>query len=111
LCGSLSGSQASGQQIPRSPTLSVRASTAARTAARSSPRRQTKDALLPNVIAFTPGTVALWDPWFYIQNGKGIIEDIASNIIKMIVNQDFSSGLKPEPVLDYFPYLSPPPAS
>jgi len=51
------------------------------------------------------------DPWFDIQNGKGIIEDIASNIIKMIVNQDFSSGLKAEPVLDYFPYLSPPPAS
>jgi Domain of unknown function (DUF4331) len=69
------------------------------------------DALLPNVIAFTPGTIALWDPWFDIQNGKGIIEDIASNIIKMIVNQDFSSGLKPGPVLDYFPYLSPPPAS
>ena len=69
------------------------------------------DTLLPNVIAFTPGTVALWDPWFDIQNGKGIIEDIASNIIKMIVNQDFSSGLEPGPVLDYFPYLSPPPAS
>jgi hypothetical protein len=29
----------------------------------------------------------------------------------MIVNQDFSSGLEPGPVLDYFPYLSPPPAS
>jgi hypothetical protein len=69
------------------------------------------DALLPNVIAFTPGTLALWDPWFDIQNGKGIIEDIASNIIKMIVNQDFSSGLQPGPVLDYFPYLSPPPTS
>ncbi len=69
------------------------------------------DALLPNVIPFTPGTVALWDPWFDIQNGKGIIEDIASNVIKMIVNQDFSSGLKPGPVLDYFPYLSPPPTS
>ena len=69
------------------------------------------DALLPNVIGFTPGTVALWDPWFDIQNGKGIIEDIASNIIKMIVNQDFSSGLEAGPVLDYFPYLSPPPAS
>ena len=69
------------------------------------------DALLPNVIAFTPGTFALWDPWFDIQNGKGIIEDIASNIIKMIVNQDFSSGLEPGPVLDYFPYLSPPPTS
>jgi len=69
------------------------------------------DQLLPNVIAFTPGTVALWDPWFDIQNGKGIVEDIASNIIKMIVNQDFSSGLEPGPVLDYFPYLAPPPAS
>ncbi|HEY1574071.1 MAG TPA: hypothetical protein VGG05_22210 [Pseudonocardiaceae bacterium] len=68
------------------------------------------DRLLPNVITFTPGTVALWDPWFDIQNGKGIVEDIASNIIKMIVNQDFSSGLEPGPVLDYFPYLAPPPA-
>jgi hypothetical protein len=69
------------------------------------------DRLLPNVIRFVPGTVALWDPWCDIQNGKGIIEDIASNIIKMIVNQDFSSGLTPGPVLDYFPYLSPPPGS
>jgi hypothetical protein len=69
------------------------------------------DRLLPNVITFIPGTVALWDPWFDIQNGKGIVEDIASNIIKMVVNQDFSSGLKPGPVLDYFPYLSPPPGS
>ena len=25
--------------------------------------------------------------------------------------RDFSSGLEPGPVLDYFPYLSPPPAS
>jgi hypothetical protein len=67
------------------------------------------DTLLPNVITFTPGTVAFWDPWFDIQNGKGITEDIASNIIKMMVNEDFSSGLKPGPVLDYFPYLAPPP--
>jgi len=27
------------------------------------------------------------------------------------VNQDFSSGLEPGPVLDYFPYVSPPPTS
>jgi hypothetical protein len=73
--------------------------------------RRNECARLPNVIAFTLGTFALWDPWFDIQNGKGIIEDIASNIIKMIVNQDFSSGLEPGPVLDYFPYLSPPPTS
>ncbi|MFC6157210.1 DUF4331 family protein [Kribbella jiaozuonensis] len=68
------------------------------------------DKLLPNVITFTPGTVALWDPWFDSENGKGIVEDIASNVIKMIVNQDFSSGLKPAPILDYFPYLATPPA-
>jgi hypothetical protein len=38
-----------------------------------------------------------------------VTEDIASNIIKMVVNQDFSSGLELAPVLDYFPYLAPPP--
>jgi hypothetical protein len=69
------------------------------------------DTLLPNVLTFTPGTVAYWDPWFDVQNGKGLAEDIASNIIKMMVNQDFSSGLVPGPLLDYFPYLGPPPAS
>jgi hypothetical protein len=52
------------------------------------------DTLLLNVLTFTPGTVALWDPWYDARNGKGVIEDIASNIIKMIVNQDFSSGLE-----------------
>ena len=69
------------------------------------------DRLLPNVITFTPGSVAFWDPWCDVHNGKGITEDIASNIIKMVVNQDFSSGLEPGPVLDYFPYVSPPPTS
>ena len=67
------------------------------------------DQMLPDVIRFTPGKVANWEPWQGSQNGKGLREDIASNVIKMIVNQDFSSGLKPEPVLDHFPYLSPPP--
>jgi hypothetical protein len=67
------------------------------------------DMLLPNVITFTPGTVANWDPWFDVANGKGVVEDIASNIIKMILNTDFSSGLEPGPLLDYFPYLAPPP--
>jgi hypothetical protein len=67
------------------------------------------DTLLPNVLTFTPGTFALWDPWRDVRNGKGVIEDIASSIIKMVVNQDFSSGLRPGPLLDYFPYLSPPP--
>ena len=69
------------------------------------------DKLLPDVLRFTPGTVANWNPWHDVQNGKGLSEDIASNIIKMIVNQDFSSGLQPGPLLDYFPYVSPPPAN
>jgi hypothetical protein len=68
------------------------------------------DTLLPNVLTFTPGTVALWDPWCDSRSGKGLSEDIASNIIKMIVNQDFSSGLRPGPVLDYFPFVAPPAA-
>jgi hypothetical protein len=34
---------------------------------------------------------------------------IASNIIKMVVNQNFSSGLEPGALLDYFPYLAQPP--
>ncbi|MEV2210014.1 DUF4331 family protein [Streptomyces sp. NPDC050997] len=69
------------------------------------------DTLLPNVLTFTPGTVADWDPWCDLHNGKGVREDIASNIIKMIVNQDFSSGLNHGPLLDHFPYLSEPPVS
>jgi hypothetical protein len=68
------------------------------------------DRLLPNVLTFTPGTFACWDPWQDIRNGKGLIEDCASNVIKMIVNQNFSSGLKPGPLLDHFPYVSEPPA-
>jgi hypothetical protein len=53
------------------------------------------DQLLPDVIRFIPGTIANWEPWQGSQNGKGLSEDIASNVIKMIVNQDFSSGLEP----------------
>jgi hypothetical protein len=67
------------------------------------------DQMLPDVLSFTPGHVANWNPWAGDRNGKGLSEDIASNVIKMIVNQDFSSGLAPGPLLDYFPYLSPPP--
>lgn len=70
------------------------------------------DTLLPNVLRFTPGTNALWDPWHNIQNGKGLREDAFDNITKMVLNQDFTSGLtQPSPLLDYFPYLSPPPES
>ncbi|HEY2575565.1 MAG TPA: DUF4331 family protein [Streptosporangiaceae bacterium] len=70
------------------------------------------DILLPNVLRFTPGTTALWDPWNGSQNGKGLREELASNFAKMIVNQDFSTGLtQPADLLDYFPYLVPPVAS
>jgi len=68
------------------------------------------DTMLPNVLTFTPGTVARWDPWHGIRNGKGLTEDAADNMIKMIINEDFTSGLKHGPLLDHFPYVSPPPA-
>jgi hypothetical protein len=32
-------------------------------------------------------------------------------MIKMVANEDFSSGLKPGPLLDHFPYVSPPPST
>jgi hypothetical protein len=67
------------------------------------------DQLLPDVLRFTPGHIANWDPWAGDRNGKGVSEDIASNVIKMIVNQDFSSGLRRGALLDHFPYLAPPP--
>ena len=37
------------------------------------------DTLLPDVLRFTPGTTALWDPWNGIRNGKGLHEELASN--------------------------------
>jgi hypothetical protein len=61
------------------------------------------DTLLPNVLTFTPGTVALWDPWRGIRNGKGLTEEASDNMIKMVINEDFTSGLKPGPLLDHFP--------
>jgi Domain of unknown function (DUF4331) len=70
------------------------------------------DTILPNVIPFIPGTNALWDPWQGSHNGKGLREDAFDNATKMVLNQDFTSGLtQPSPLLDYFPYVSPPPAS
>ncbi len=70
------------------------------------------DTLLPNVLPFIPGTNALWDPWHGSHNGKGLVEDSGDNVTKMVLNQDFTSGLtQPSPLLDYFPYVSPPPTS
>jgi hypothetical protein len=67
------------------------------------------DTLLPNVLTFTPGTVALWDPWHGTRNGKGLTEEASDNMFCMIINEDFGSGLKPGPLLDHFPYVAPPP--
>jgi hypothetical protein len=70
------------------------------------------DILLPNVLRFTPGTNALWDPWRGTLNGKGLVEDAFDNITSLCLNEDFVSGLtQPAKLLDYFPYLSPPPES
>jgi hypothetical protein len=67
------------------------------------------DVFLPMVIPFTPGTNALWDPWQGSHNGKGLTEDAFDNATKVILNQDFVSGLtQPSKLLDYFPYLAPP---
>ena len=67
------------------------------------------DTLLPNVLRYTPGTTALWDPWHGIRNGKGLFEESSDSFTRMVVNEDFGTGLKQtEQLLDYFPYLSPP---
>jgi hypothetical protein len=67
------------------------------------------DTLLPNVLRFTPGTTALWDPWNGVRNGKGLHEELASNFARMVTNTDFTTGLKQQgPLLDHFPYLAPP---
>ena len=51
------------------------------------------DVFLPMVIPFIPGTNALWDPWQGSHNGKGLTEDAFDNATKVILNQDFVSGL------------------
>ena len=67
------------------------------------------DTLLPNVLRFTPGTTALWDPWNGVKNGKGLHEELASNFARMVTNTDFTTHLTQQgPLLDYFPYLAPP---
>jgi len=67
------------------------------------------DTLLPDVLRFTPGTTALWDPWNGIRNGKGLHEELASNFARMVTNTDFTTGLtQSTQLLDYFPYLASP---
>ena len=69
-----------------------------------------------------PGATGHWPPHAVVQadfhplasshNGKGLTEDAFDNATKVILNQDFVSGLtQPAKLLDYFPYLSAPPES
>lgn len=68
------------------------------------------DTFLPNVLRYTPGTTALWDPWNGVRNGKGLHEELASNFARMVTNTDFTTKLtQPTAITDYFPYLAPPP--
>jgi len=68
------------------------------------------DTLLPDVLPFTPGTTALWDPWNGVKNGKGLTEELAGNFARMVTNTPFTSKLtQEEQLLPYFPYLLPPP--
>jgi hypothetical protein len=70
------------------------------------------DTVLPNVLTYTPGNYAEWNPWHGIQSGKGLLEESSDNFIKMVLNYDVSTQLsQPGRILDYFPYLSEPPAS
>jgi hypothetical protein len=67
------------------------------------------DTFLPNVLRFTPGTTALWDPWNGVKNGKGLHEELAANFARMVTNTDFTTGLtQPTPLTPYFPYLAAP---
>ncbi len=70
------------------------------------------DTLLPNVLRYTPGTTALWDPWHGIRNGKGLFEESSDSFTRMVINEDFSTRLtQTEKLLDHFPYLVQPPDS
>jgi hypothetical protein len=67
------------------------------------------DTVLPNVLRFTPGTTARWDPWHDIQNGKGLFEQSSDSFNMLALNDDVSTGLsQPGAIADYFPYLAPP---
>lgn len=67
------------------------------------------DTVLPNVLRFTPGTTARWDPWHGIQNGKGLFEQSSDNFNMLVLNDDVSTRLKQAgDISPYFPYLAEP---
>ena len=55
------------------------------------------DTLLPNVLRYTPGTTALWDPWNGVRNGKGLHEELASNFARMVINDRLQHRAHPAP--------------
>ena len=74
------------------------------------------DTVLPNVLRYTPGTTARWDPWHGIQNGKGLFEQSSDNFNMLVLNDGTATtGLKQAgAITPYFPYLAeplPPPPS
>jgi hypothetical protein len=73
------------------------------------------DTVLPNVLRYTPGTIARWDPWNGIRNGKGLFEQSSDSFNVLALNDNVTTGLKQAgAITPYFPYLAeplPPPAS
>ena len=51
---------------------------------------------------FVPGSIVVATSPGGVNNGKGLTEEASDNMIKMVVNEDFSSGLKHGPLLDHF---------
>ena len=72
------------------------------------------DTVLPNVLRYTPGTTARWDPWHGIRNGKGLFEQSSDSFNMLVLNDDVSTRLtQAGAITDFFPYLAeplPPPA-
>ena len=67
------------------------------------------DTVLPNVLRYTPGTTAQWDPWHGIRNGKGLFEQSSDSFNMLVLNDDVSTGLtQPGAITDHFPYLAEP---
>jgi hypothetical protein len=68
------------------------------------------DTILPNVLRYTPGTTARWDPWGGIHNGKGLLEQSSDSFNMLALNDGTATtGLtQPAQLLDHFPYLVPP---
>ena len=67
------------------------------------------DALLPNVLPYTPGTTPVrWTPWRGVLNGRFLVDQDGDHFAEVIINEEFSSGLtQTTQITSYFPYLAP----